>query len=49
MWRLAKIEGSMITWSQVLERMEAMKARVILSPIDDSFLEQARELAGGGA
>ncbi|HVY86159.1 MAG TPA: hypothetical protein VG943_13575 [Caulobacterales bacterium] len=42
LWRLAKMDGTSVRWAQVLERMEAMKARGVLFPTDEQFLEQAR-------
>jgi hypothetical protein len=45
MWRFAQMEGSGVSWTAVLERMEAMKARGVLLPTDESFLEQARAQA----
>ena len=47
LWRLAKIEGTGVSWAQVLERMEAMRARGVLLPTDEPYLEQARTLAAG--
>jgi hypothetical protein len=37
--------GSGVSWAEVLARMEAMKARGVLLPTDEPFLEQARALA----
>jgi tetratricopeptide (TPR) repeat protein len=45
MWRLAQMEGSGVSWTEVLARMEAMKARGVLLPTDEPFLEQARAQA----
>jgi len=45
MWRMAKMPGSGISWIEVRDRMEAMKARGALFPPDEPFLEQARVLA----
>jgi tetratricopeptide (TPR) repeat protein len=45
MWRLAQIEGGGVSWAEVLARMEAMKARGVLLPTDEPFLEQARAQA----
>ena len=45
MWRFAQMEGSGVSWAEVLARMEAMKARGVLLPTDEPFLEQARTLA----
>jgi hypothetical protein len=45
MWRLAAIDGGGVSWTEVLERMEAMKARGVLLPTDEPFLEQARAQA----
>ena len=42
MWRLAQIDGGGVSWTEVLERMEAMKARGVLLPTDEPLLEQAR-------
>ena len=47
LWRLARMEGTGVTWAQVLEKMEAMKARGVLLPTDEPYLEQARTLAAG--
>jgi hypothetical protein len=47
LWRLAKMEGSGVTWDRVHARMEEMKARGTLLPTDEEFLEQARHLANG--
>jgi hypothetical protein len=40
LWRLASIPGSKMTWA--LTRMEAMKARGMLVPSDEEFLQEAR-------
>jgi hypothetical protein len=45
MWRLAQMGGSGVSWAHVLEKMEAMKARGVLLPTDEPFLEQARAQA----
>ena len=45
MWRLAEMDGSGVTWVEVLQRMEAMKARGVFLPTDEKLLEQARTLA----
>ena len=42
MYRLAIMEGSGVSWAEVLARMEAMKARGVLLPKDEPLLEQAR-------
>ncbi len=42
MYRLAIMEGSGVSWAEVLARMEAMKAHGVLLPTDEPFLEQAR-------
>jgi tetratricopeptide (TPR) repeat protein len=47
MWRFAQMEGGGVSWADVLARMEAMKARGVLLPTDEPFLEQARTLAAG--
>jgi tetratricopeptide (TPR) repeat protein len=47
LWKLAQVEGTGVTWAQVLEKMEAMKARGVLLQTDEPFLEQARTLAAG--
>jgi hypothetical protein len=47
LWRLARIDRGAVSWAQVLETMEAMKARGVLLPTDEPFLEQARALTAG--
>jgi len=49
MWRMAKMEGSGVSWALVLARMQAMKDRGVLFPADEQFLEQARANAAGEA
>lgn len=44
LWRLAQM-GHIVTWVNVLERMEAMNARGTLLHTDKPFLEQARARA----
>jgi hypothetical protein len=41
------MEDSGVSWAEVLTRMEAMKARGVLLPTDEPFLERARSLAAG--
>jgi tetratricopeptide (TPR) repeat protein len=47
MSRLAQVAGSGVSWAQVVEKMEAMKARGVLLPTDERFLEKARAFAAG--
>jgi hypothetical protein len=47
LWKLAETDGGEVPWTQVLEKIEAMKARGVLLPTDEPLLEQARRLAGG--
>jgi hypothetical protein len=46
LWKLAETDGGGVPWTQVLERVEEMKARGVLLPTDERLLEQARRLAG---
>ncbi len=48
MWRMASMEGSGVSWSAVRDRIEAMKARGVLFPPDEPFLEEARKAGSGG-
>jgi len=45
MWRLAQMDGGGVSWAQVLEKMEAMRAHGVLLPTGEPFLEQARSQA----
>jgi hypothetical protein len=43
------MEGTGVSWAQVLERIEAMKARGVLLPTDEPLLDRARTLAAGNS
>jgi tetratricopeptide (TPR) repeat protein len=45
LWKLAQTDGGGVPWTQVLAKMEAMKARGVLLPTDEPLLEEARALA----
>ncbi len=45
MWRLAGYSESGVTWSQIVDRIEAMERSGTLLPTDHHFLEQARRNA----
>lgn len=49
MWRFAQMPDGGITWAQVCERLETMKARGVLAPRDDHYLDQARANAANSA
>ncbi|MEM7212891.1 MAG: hypothetical protein AAF479_13535 [Pseudomonadota bacterium] len=45
MWRLRAFEGSSITWSDIVTKMEVMQARGTLLPTDFKYLEYAQTKA----
>jgi len=48
LWRLTSFPESGVTWPRVVAAMEDMANRNVLLPIDQKFLEQARENAKAG-